>query len=335
MFDKDGPLILNALYGTLYTWAMTAAGAVLAFVFRKPYRKVLDASLGFAAGVMTAASFWSLIAPAIEMAEDSGDYGEFSFVPVAIGFTLGAFFVWGTDWGISRMESKYQNIYDVTDGDHFVNSGQLGAEPRMVSSSQVETENKDVLKAVEEGEQNRASAISPKHKDKKISKISKIFHKLYKNQKYSRLMLLVIAMTVHNIPEGLAVGVAFGAAGKSDSATFKSARILALGMGFQNLPEGLAVSLPLRSFGMPSWKAFMWGQFSGMVEPIFGVLGCWAVTLAEPVLPYALAFAAGAMIWVVFDDIVPEAQSEGNGKIASVGSVVGFVVMMALDVALG
>ncbi|MBN3274718.1 S39AB protein, partial [Polyodon spathula] len=152
---------------------------------------------------------------------------------------------------------------------------------------------------------------------------------------WRRIVLLILAITIHNIPEGLAVGVGFGAAGKTLSASFESARNLAIGIGIQNFPEGLAVSLPLRGAGMSTWKAFWYGQLSGMVEPMAGVLGAFAVVVAEPLLPYALAFAAGAMVYVVMDDIIPEAQVSGNGKLASWTSILGFVVMMSLDVGLG
>uniref|UniRef100_V5I8I4 Zinc transporter ZIP11 n=1 Tax=Anoplophora glabripennis TaxID=217634 RepID=V5I8I4_ANOGL len=152
---------------------------------------------------------------------------------------------------------------------------------------------------------------------------------------WKRIILLVVAITVHNIPEGLAVGVGFGAIGTSASATFESARNLAIGIGIQNFPEGLAVSLPLQAAGFSTWRSLWYGQLSGMVEPIFGVLGAVAVGLAEPALPYALAFAAGAMIYVVVDDIIPEANTNDNGKLATWGAILGFLVMMTLDVGLG
>ncbi|CAG5909786.1 unnamed protein product [Menidia menidia] len=152
---------------------------------------------------------------------------------------------------------------------------------------------------------------------------------------WRRILLLILAITIHNIPEGLAVGVGFGAVGKTPSATFESARNLAIGIGIQNFPEGLAVSLPLRGSGVSAWRAFWYGQLSGMVEPAAGLLGAFAVVLAEPLLPYALAFAAGAMVYVVVDDIIPEAQLSGNGRLASWTSILGFVVMMSLDVGLG
>lgn len=152
---------------------------------------------------------------------------------------------------------------------------------------------------------------------------------------WRRIVLLIVAVTVHNIPEGLAVGVGFGAIGKTPSATFESAFNLALGIGLQNFPEGLAVSLPLAGFGFPLLRAFWYGQLSGMVEPLAALLGASAVMVMEPVLPYALSFAAGAMIYVVVDDIIPEAQINGNGRIASIAAILGFVVMMSLDVGLG
>ncbi|NXE15130.1 S39AB protein, partial [Lophotis ruficrista] len=152
---------------------------------------------------------------------------------------------------------------------------------------------------------------------------------------WRRIMLMILAITIHNVPEGLAVGVGFGAIGKSASATFQSARNLAIGIGIQNFPEGLAVSLPLRGAGFSTWKAFWYGQLSGMVEPLAGIFGAFAVVVAEPLLPYALGFAAGAMVYVVMDDIIPEAQTSGNGKLASWTSILGFVVMMSLDVGLG
>lgn len=152
---------------------------------------------------------------------------------------------------------------------------------------------------------------------------------------WKRIMLLVVAITVHNIPEGLAVGVSFGAIGTTPSATFEAARNLAIGIGIQNFPEGLAVSVPLHAAGFSLGRAFWYGQLSGMVEPIFGVLGAVAVTVATLVLPYALSFAAGAMIYIVADDILPEAHASGNGQLATWGAIVGFIVMMCLDVGLG
>jgi zinc transporter, ZIP family len=256
----------QALIGTCFTWAMTALGAAAVFLSHKPSRKMQDGMLGFAAGVMIAASYWSLLAPAIEM---SGG----SWMPAAVGFLLGGVFLRGID-----MILPHLHVYE--------------AEPEGMHS------------------------------------------------KWKRSIMLVTAITLHNFPEGLAVGVAFGAAavGVSEGGsayTVAGAVALAIGIGIQNLPEGLAVSMPLQRTGLSRRKSFMYGQFSGMVEPIAGVLGAMAVIMARPILPYALAFAAGAMIFVVVEDAIPEAQSEGNNDIATMGAMIGFTVMMVLDVALG
>ncbi|XP_054455078.1 zinc transporter ZIP11-like isoform X2 [Anoplopoma fimbria] len=325
--------VTQALLGTLFTWGLTAAGAALVFVFSSRQKRILDGSLGFAAGVMLAASYWSLLAPAIDMAEDSGKYGSFAFLPVAIGFTLGAAFVYFADLAMPLLgvgadphtalaltpdskldkERADEPSFQPFDSDEMtirigMDNGdvyQRRRGPHSASSDGQETGSKQ-----QEGVGQTASS-------------------------WRRIVLLILAITIHNIPEGLAVGVAFGAIGKTSSATFESARNLAIGIGIQNFPEGLAVSLPLRGSGVSAWRAFWYGQLSGMVEPIAGLLGAVAVVLAEPLLPYALAFAAGAMVYVVVDDIIPEAQVSGNGKLASWTSILGFVVMMSLDVGLG
>lgn len=253
---------MQAFVGTLFTWAMTALGAAAIFLSRKPSRKTQDGMLGFAAGVMIAASYWSLLAPAIELSNGS-------WIPAVTGFLLGGVFLRLVDILLPHLH---------------------------------------VGKDVPEG------------------------HKSH----WKRSVLLVTAITLHNFPEGLAVGVAFGAAAIGDSAySIAGAIALAIGIGIQNLPEGLAVAMPLQRTGLSRFKGFMYGQFSGMVEPIAGVLGAFAVIAARPILPYALAFAAGAMIFVVVEDAIPEAQSEGNNDIATMGAMIGFAVMMTLDVALG
>ncbi len=258
--------MLQALLGTLFTWALTAAGAGTVFLTREVNRKLLDGMLGFAAGVMIAASYWSLLAPAIEMAE-GGPVP--AWVPAAFGFLLGGTFLRGVD----RLLPHLHRSMDAPEG----------------------------LKS-----------------------------------HWKRTTLLVLAITLHNFPEGLAVGVAFGAvAAGLPSATLSGAMALALGIGIQNFPEGLAVSMPLRRENVSPWKSFWYGQLSGLVEPIAGVLGAASVLLARPLLPYALAFAAGAMIFVVAEDLIPEAQSGGNTHEATLGVMVGFTIMMILDVALG
>ena len=311
---------LQALLGTLFTWGLTAVGAALVFVFKSEQRKILDGSLGFAAGVMLAASYWSLLAPAISIAEESQLYGNHAYLPVALGFIFGALFVY---------------IADIT-------MHNFGAAHDIVSTFKKHSQKKDICRdqvvnteiqieigsnirqrrGVTNNDYSKTADQNKKHMDE--SDIS-----------WKRILLLIIAITVHNIPEGLAVGVGFAAVGKSTSATFEQARNLAIGIGIQNFPEGLAVSMPLCAAGMGIWRSFWFGQLSGMVEPIAGVMGALALSIAEPVLPYALAFAGGAMVYVVNDDIIPEAQTYGNGKLASGMSIVGFVVMMVLDVGLG
>lgn len=281
----------------------------------------MDISLGFAAGVMLAASYWSLLEPALEMAAGLSTYGEngqWAFLPVSVGFFLGAAFVFGADLVMSS--TGVTSPLDIIDkkietdsesplpeqGLH--NSGESGLRMRRGFGGGSEV--------YSIGEQEREEEIK-------------------KKDSWRRIVLLIVAVTVHNIPEGLAVGVGFGAIGRTKSATFESARNLALGIGIQNFPEGIAVSLPLKAAGFSTAKSIWYGQLSGLVEPIAGVLGAALVGFIVPILPYALAFAAGAMVYVVVDDIIPEAQSEGNGKAASWGAIVGFIVMMSLDVALG
>lgn len=330
----------QALMGTMFTWALTAAGAALVFVFSSRQKYILDGSLGFAAGVMLAASYWSLLAPAIDMAEDSGKYGSFCFVPVAVGFVLGAAFVYVADLGMPLLgvggdphmalalppesklnkEEEPSSLTPPTDADEMtIRIGRAGPHTDKL-------ENGDVY-------QRRRGPLSPGPEEPGSSGRTPD-HARHTGPSWRRILLLILAITIHNIPEGLAVGVGFGAVGKSSSATFESARNLALGIGIQNFPEGLAVSLPLRGSGFSTWTAFWYGQLSGMVEPVAGLLGAVAVVMAEPLLPYALAFAAGAMVYVVIDDIIPEAQVSGNGRLASWSSILGFVVMMSLDVGL-
>ncbi|MCZ8168049.1 zinc transporter, ZIP family [Flavobacterium fontis] len=264
-FEQIDPVVA-ALLATLFTWGLTALGASFVFFFKTMNRVVLDGMLGFTGGVMVAASFWSLLAPAIEMSE--GD-GFVKVIPAALGFLLGAFFIFGLDKILPHLHLNFQ-----------------------------ETE----------------GMKSP----------------------WQRTTLLVLAITLHNIPEGLAVGVLFGgvAAGIPE-ASIAGAVTLAIGIGIQNFPEGIAVSMPLRRMGMSRWKSFMYGQSSALVEPIAGVLGAVAVTFFTPLLPYALAFAAGAMIFVVVEEVIPETQQDKNTDIATLGFIGGFIVMMMLDVALG
>ncbi|XP_076075312.1 zinc transporter ZIP11-like [Mytilus galloprovincialis] len=326
--------IFQTFLGTLFTWGLTALGAALVFVFNSRQRKVLDASLGFAAGVMTAASYWSLLAPAIEMAELSGLYGsngEWAFIPVAVGFVLGAVFVYGADVLIPYIGGGGNNIIMSLESEYKQHKDE-DVQINLVSQEQSYNCSRSEYST---GPQRRkpvqGGLISTEDQNNVVNNEALSSQ----DTRWKRILLLIIAITVHNIPEGLAVGVGFGAVGRTPSATFEKARNLAVGIGIQNFPEGLAVSLPLRGAGMSTLKSFWYGQLSGMVEPIAGLFGAVAVVIAQPLLPYALAFAAGAMIYVVVDDIIPEAQTCGNGKVASWGAVVGFVVMMSLDVGLG
>ncbi|XP_061912232.1 zinc transporter ZIP11-like isoform X2 [Entelurus aequoreus] len=326
---EDYSPVAQALLGTLFTWGLTAAGAAMVFVFSSRQKHILDGSLGFAAGVMLAASYWSLLAPAIDMAEDSGKYGSFAFLPVAVGFTLGAAFVYFADVALP--------LLGVIADPHIALA--LASESKLVKEKAEDMPDpfseSQAIK-IEEGLQLPRKRISQWGSSDGRETVSKQPEMAgHPGSSWRRILLLILAITIHNIPEGLAVGVGFGAIGKTPSATFESARNLAIGIGIQNFPEGLAVSLPLRGSGVSTWMAFWYGQLSGMVEPIAGVLGAVAVVLAEPLLPYALAFAAGAMVYVVVDDIIPEAQVSGNGKLASWTSILGFVVMMSLDVGLG
>lgn len=260
--------VVQALLATIFTWAVTALGAALVFFFKKIDKKVLDIMLGFAAGVMIAASFWSLLAPAIEMAEDSN---VASWVPAVTGFLAGGVFLRLVDRILPHLHLN---------------------EP-MENAEGVPTS-------------------------------------------WKRSVLLVLAITLHNIPEGLAVGVAFGAvAANLPSATIAGAVALAIGIGIQNFPEGAAVSIPLRREGYSRLKSFWFGQLSGIVEPIAGVAGAAIVITMKPILPYALSFAAGAMIFVVVEELIPESQSSHNTDNATAGAMIGFAVMMLLDVALG
>ncbi|NWF77172.1 MAG: ZIP family metal transporter [Chloroflexi bacterium] len=260
--------VLQALLATCFTWAMTAAGAAVVFTAKDISRRVLDAMLGFAAGVMIAASYWSLLAPAIEMSEGKSIP---SWLPAVIGFLAGGLFLRVIDKVLPHLHIGFP------------------------------TEEAEGVKTA-----------------------------------WRRSTLLILAITLHNFPEGLAVGVAFGALAAGLPATTLGAAIaLAIGIGIQNFPEGLAVSLPLRREGLSRRKSFWYGQLSGVVEPVAGVVGAATVIVAQPILPYALAFAAGAMIFVVIEELVPEAQRGGNTDLATMGGMVGFAVMMLLDVALG
>jgi len=266
-----GNVVILALLATTGTWLVTALGAATVVFFRSPNPKVMNLMLGFASGVMIAASFWSLLQPAIERAEENLAVPAY-FVATA-GFLFGAIFMWGSDKIVSLTQRKVDNTRD-----------------------------------------------NP-------------------NKRFRRIMMLILSITLHNIPEGLAVGVAFGVLrnGEASAETLMGAITIAIGIGLQNFPEGAAVSLPLRREGVAAKKCFLYGQASGMVEPVAGVLGALLVVYVETILPYALAFAAGAMILVAVHELIPECQKnqETQPYFATMGIVLGFATMMLLDVMLG
>jgi len=268
-FLSLGP-VTQALLAGCFTWFVTALGASAVIFFKEVNRKVLNGMLAFAAGVMIAASFWSLLSPAIDLSE-AGSLPK--WLPPLIGFLLGA----GTLWVFDKI-------------------------------------------------------IPHLHRGAPLSEAEGI------KTSWHRSLLLISSITLHNVPEGLAIGVAFGAAAAGvEGATIMAAVALAVGIGIQNCPEGAAVSVPLRREGFGRLKAFWYGQFSGLVEPVSAVLGAALVVMFTPILPYALAFAAGAMMFVVVEELIPEAQRGGPGMtdLATVGAMLGFAVMMTLDVALG
>ncbi|HNV85890.1 MAG TPA: ZIP family metal transporter [Candidatus Omnitrophota bacterium] len=260
--------VVAALWAGIFTWGMTALGAAMVLFTYHVNERLLASMLGFSAGVMIAASFWSLLDPAIKMASGTALP---SWFPAVTGFLLGCGFLSLADRFLPHV-----------------------------------------------------------HLDRPVEKAEGI------RTNWKRTTLLVFAITLHNIPEGLAVGVAMGAAASHLGSTSMAAAIaLAVGIGIQNFPEGLAVSMPLRASGFSRRKSFMVGQWSGIVEPLAAMIGAAAVFLVKPLLPYALSFAAGAMIFVVIEELIPESQNGDHGDIATLGFVVGFTVMMLLDVALG
>jgi len=265
----------------LFTWGLTAIGAALVFLFNASNRKVLDCALGFTGGVMIAASFWSLLSPSIAYVEMQNEMGLSTmppWLPPAIGFFLGALFLFVLDKIIPHLH---------------------------------------IFAKREEAEGIQTN--------------------------WRKTHLLVLAIALHNIPEGLAVGVAFGALANPELLgmdghsvfTIGGAIALAIGIGIQNFPEGFAVSMPLRRMGVSKWKSWQWGQLSAIVEPVFAVIGAAIVMTVLPILPYALAFAAGAMIFIVVEEVIPESQRGGNTDLATMGLIAGFIVMMSLDVGLG
>ena len=260
--------VYQALLAGLFTWFITAMGAASVFISRRVNRRLLDGMLGYSGGVMLAASYWSLLAPAIAISEQGSLP---AWVPPSVGFLLGGTVLWILDKSLPHLHIGFP----------------------------------------------LAEAEGPK-------------------TAWRRALLLVSAITLHNIPEGLAVGVAFGGVIEGlPAANLPAAIALAIGIGIQNFPEGIAVAMPLRAEGMAPFKSFWFGQLSALVEPIASVTGAALVVLAAPILPYALSFAAGAMVYVVVEELIPEAHRAGNVDLATVSLMLGFVTMMVLDVALG
>ena len=266
-FEQFSPVV-QSLIATTFTWGVTALGAAGVFLSKEINRKLLDGMLGFAAGVMIAASYWSLLAPSIEISET---LGLPPYLPPAVGFLMGGIVLWGIDRILPHLHMGLPTT----------------------SAEGIKTS-------------------------------------------WQRSILLILAITMHNIPEGMAIGVAFGAAAAGiPGASVANSVALALGIGLQNFPEGLAISAPLRREGLSKWKSFWYGQLSAVVEPMGAVIGAAAVITMRQLLPYALAFAAGAMIYVVIEELIPEAQQGNNTDIPTAGAMIGFTVMMILDVALG
>lgn len=255
-----------ALLATIFTWAVTALGGAMVFAFKRVSEKIMSLMFGFGAGVMLAASFFSLIAPGISLADEMG---QISYLVIGSGVLFGGIFIFLIDILIPHLHIKSDK-------------------PEGVTST------------------------------------------------WSRKILLVLAITLHNIPEGLAIGVAFGTVATGVSgATLSAAWILAIGIGLQNFPEGMAVSVPLRNEGMSRKKAFFYGQASGIVEPISAVIGAILVLFIRPILPFILGFAAGAMIYVVAEELIPSGKTSKENKYGTVGVMLGFIIMMILDIALG
>lgn len=266
--EQQSPILL-AFFATLFTYSITVIGASIVFLFKKVQKNIMDAMLGFAAGIMIAASFFSLIEPALKMAES---LKMIPWIVVTIGFISGGLLLFIGDRIFTKIDKKI-------------------------------SKNKD--------ENNKTKSLK-------------------------RCIMLILSITLHNIPEGLAVGVAFGGIAYGiEGATLSSAIMIALGIGIQNFPEGTAVSVPLRREGLSRKKAFFFGQLSGLVEPISGVLGALLVLKVRTLLPFLLAFAAGAMIYVVVEELIPESQANKRKELMALFTLIGFSIMMILDVSLG
>lgn len=264
-FFKGIGAVQTVLLCTLFTWAMTAVGASIVFTMKNVHRRYFDIMLGFTGGIMLSASFWSLLLPSIQYAEQNLTSAR--WIPTSLGFLFGALFLYGMDKLTPHLHINF---------------------------------------GVEESEGLKTQ--------------------------WHKSTLLILAITLHNIPEGLAIGILVGAAFlENNDPMLISAIMLTLGIGIQNLPEGLAVSIPLRRYGVSRFKSFWYGQLSAVVEPFAGILGVLAVVYLSALLPYALAFAAGAMIYVVIEEVIPESQRDQYTDQAAIGFILGFTLMMILD----
>lgn len=369
--------ILQGFLGTLFTWFLTALGSAVVFFTFRVNLKVMDFFFGTAAGVMVAASYFGLLSPGIELASNEFWGPRFGWVPCVIGFIVSFVILHVMSVLLHLYQTKilkgrtHKDILlsvfmhgsneddevKVVEAPSVKEDEVKGVEAPSVKESVVvemndlkqdelkDTQQDDTKNEDKEGKNQElnTSQSNPKDPLKAESTQDATNQNESLARTWQRTILLIFAITFHNFPEGLAVGVAFGAAKQvahqadpcREVATFGSAVALALGIGIQNFPEGMAVSLPLRREGMGKFKAFLWGQASGLVEPIGGVIGAAATYAISSLLPYALGFAAGAMIYVVIEEIIPEVHAHKHGKIATYGFLIGFCVMMALDVALG
>jgi len=355
MAPEDLHPVLQGLLGTLFTWAMTAAGASLVFFTTRVNQKVMDLFFGFAAGVMIAASCFGLIGPSVAIAEQQSWSKNIAWLPAVIGFLLGS--------GFLKLVSHFFAHYhahdhgQLEDMDHMSKqkekeSIRLEDQKTTDEESNRSRSNSDNSISVQNGDsatvhlnnsvdEEEESAGQPRVRTRRKKLFAKLNRMLWgegsTHATWHKTLLLVFAITLHNFPEGLAVGVAFGAVGSAENKhrAFSNAVALAIGIGIQDFPEGLGVSMPLRRAGMSRMRSFLHGQFSGLVEPIGGIIGAAAVLVVQPLLPFALSFAAGAMIFVVVEELIPESQRGGHRNIATLGTMLGFVLMMALDIALG
>jgi zinc transporter ZupT len=334
MSPEDYHPVLQGFLGTLFTWAMTAAGASLVFFTTKVNKKLMDLFFGFAAGVMISASCFGLIIPSVEIAKEQAWSHNISWLPAVLGFLCGTAFLKIVSYFFDHHHAhgELEEIDGLCMKD--AKTKEL-EEKRQTEDNDTQKDNLPLSLTTEES----AGIERPMTRKKRwFSRLNRLlWGDSERHSSWHKTLLLVFAITLHNFPEGLAVGVAFGAveSAENKSRAFSNAVALAIGIGIQDFPEGLGVSMPLRRAGMSRTRSFLHGQASGLVEPIGGIIGAAAVLVVKPLLPFALSFAAGAMMFVVIEELIPESQRGGNKHVGTLGAVLGFVLMMALDVALG